>query len=124
MPFICQFTTIFVRITPFCLFSQSLRESQSFHHHFQLDMCAFADVLLRQIIHEDVKSFIIDCEAVAYDVQNKQILPFQVLSTRKRKDASTDDITVQVCLYAFDLLYLNGTDRLMEKMRMNDWLDG
>jgi len=29
-------------------------------------------------------------------------------STRKRKDAVEDDIKVQVCLFAFDLLYLNG----------------
>ena len=34
--------------------------------------------------------------------------PFQELSRRKRKDVKVEDITVQVCLFAFDLLYLNG----------------
>ena len=49
----------------------------------------------------------IDAEAVAWDLEKREILPFQVLSTRKRKDASEADITVQVCVFAFDLLYLN-----------------
>lgn len=54
------------------------------------------------------KSMILDCEAVAWDREAKKILPFQVLSTRKRKDVNEKDIKVHICLFAFDVLCYNG----------------
>ena len=65
----------------------------------------------------DVTSAIIDSECVAWDPEKKQILPFQVLTTRKKKDVDEKDIKVQVCIYAFDLLYLNG-----ESLVRQEWL--
>ncbi|XP_069598086.1 DNA ligase 1 isoform X1 [Ranitomeya imitator] len=67
-----------------------------------------------QVRKPTVKSCIFDSEAVAWDPQKKQIQPFQVLTTRKRKDVEASDIKVQVCVYAFDMLYLNGESLVRE----------
>ncbi|EJD55346.1 ATP-dependent DNA ligase [Auricularia subglabra TFB-10046 SS5] len=57
---------------------------------------------------EKTKSFVLDAEAVAVDRTTGKLLPFQELSKRKRKDVKIEDIQVRVCLFAFDLLFLNG----------------
>lgn len=57
-------------------------------------------------------TFVLDCEVVAWDVQQQKLLPFQILSTRKRKDVSEESIKVQVCLFAFDLLFFDGAPLL------------
>ena len=54
------------------------------------------------------KSFVLDCETVAWDTEKKQVLPFQQLMTRKKKDVKAEDVKVKVCVFAFDLLYLDG----------------
>ena len=75
---------------------------------------------ISQVTKDNTTSYVLDCEAVAWDVEKKCILPFQVLSTRKRKDVAEKDIAVQVCVYAFDLLYLNGepvTQRTFKERR-------
>jgi len=61
-----------------------------------------------------VESFILDSEVVAYDRARKKILPFQVLTHRKRKDVEEKDVSIQVCVYAFDCLFLNGESLIRE----------
>jgi DNA ligase-1 len=63
----------------------------------------------------EMKSFIIDCEVVAWCTKAKKILPFQTLSHRKRKDVSKTEISVQVVLFAFDCLFLNGKSLINEQ---------
>ncbi|XP_021917859.1 DNA ligase 1 isoform X2 [Zootermopsis nevadensis] len=78
----------------------------------------YPDIIGRlcKTLGENVTSCILDCEAVAWDKEKQQILPFQVLSTRKRKDASEAEIKVQVCIFMFDLLYLNGKALVREPL--------
>mmetsp|Transcript_53167 Transcript_53167/g.108445 ORF Transcript_53167/g.108445 Transcript_53167/m.108445 type:complete len:828 (+) Transcript_53167:105-2588(+) len=73
--------------------------------------------MMPKVIKEGVTSFVLDAEVVAVDTQTKKILPFQVLSTRKRKDADQSEILVQVCLFAFDILYLNGEPLLKQNLQ-------
>lgn len=68
----------------------------------------------------NVENLIIDGEVVAYDVEEDRILPFQVLTTRKRKNVDIKDVKVQVCIYIFDILCLNGhslLDKTLEERR-------
>uniref|UniRef100_A0A914WHZ8 DNA ligase n=1 Tax=Plectus sambesii TaxID=2011161 RepID=A0A914WHZ8_9BILA len=79
----------------------------------------YPDILnrLAGAMNENVKSFIADAEVVAWDVERQIILPFQVLSTRKRKNADQSEIKVQVCVFLFDLLFLNGESLVTEPFR-------
>jgi len=63
-----------------------------------------------------VTSFVIDSECVAFDREKGTILPFQKIQSRARKGVALADITCDVCLYAFDILYLNGKPLLRENL--------
>ncbi|CAN6310681.1 unnamed protein product [Urochloa humidicola] len=65
-----------------------------------------------------VKSFVLDCEIVAYDREKQKILPFQILSTRARKGVTINDIKVSVCTFGFDILYINGKPLLQEQLKI------
>ncbi|KAH7909043.1 ATP-dependent DNA ligase [Hygrophoropsis aurantiaca] len=56
----------------------------------------------------ELQSFIIDSEIVAIDPNDGSMRSFQELSNRARKDVKIQDVKVSVCVYAFDLMYLNG----------------
>nr|GAT44176.1 predicted protein [Mycena chlorophos] len=71
---------------------------------------------LPNCIKDATKSFVLDCEAVAIDRTTGKLMPFQELSRRKRKDVKVEDIQVRVCLFAFDLLYLNGEPLLKKSL--------
>jgi len=64
-----------------------------------------------------VTSCVMDGEVVAYDRDKGTLLPFQVLSTRSRKDVSVESIKVQVIYAAFDLLLVNGVSLLHVPLR-------
>ncbi|KAF7196423.1 DNA ligase 1 [Pseudocercospora fuligena] len=70
----------------------------------------YPDILakLPSWVKKGTKSFVLDCETVAWDVEKKHVLPFQQLMTRKKKDVKAEDIKVKVCVFAFDILYLDG----------------
>lgn len=65
----------------------------------------------------NLDSFILDTEIMAYDVARDRILPFQVLSTRKRKVTAemkqANHISTQVCLFVFDILYFQSENLLL-----------
>ena len=57
----------------------------------------------------NLKSFILDTEIVAYDVWNKKIRSFQSLKGRfRKKNVNEKEIKIKVCVFMFDLIYLNG----------------
>ncbi|KAF3895278.1 DNA ligase [Trichophyton interdigitale] len=79
----------------------------------------YPDILekLEAWVKPGTQSFVVDCETVAWDTVNKKVLPFQQLMTRKRKDVKSEDIKVKVCVFAFDLLFLNGEPTVKKTLR-------
>ncbi|KAI6008206.1 DNA ligase I [Pisolithus orientalis] len=72
---------------------------------------------LSHCIKPETKSFVLDAEAVAVENTTGKLMPFQELGRRKRKDVKVEDIQVLVCLFGFDLLYLNGEPLLQKPLR-------
>jgi DNA ligase 1 len=65
---------------------------------------------------KDVESFVLDSEVVAYNNKTGQLVPFQILSTRKKTEESAETAKVQVIVQAFDLMYLNGQSLLTKSL--------
>ncbi|KAJ5351050.1 hypothetical protein N7452_000024 [Penicillium brevicompactum] len=73
--------------------------------------------LVPQIRGESVSSFILEGEVVAVDRDNGDLQPFQTLTNRAKKNVEIGEIKVNVCLFAFDLMYLNGEPLLDRPFR-------
>ncbi|KAI9491071.1 ATP-dependent DNA ligase [Zychaea mexicana] len=89
-----------------------------FSRHLEDMTDKYPDIVgyLHQMKREHTTSFIMDAEIVAINEQGK-ILPFQVLSNRERKNVTVDKIKINVCVLAFDLMYLNDTSLLRLSFR-------
>jgi len=75
--------------------------------------------IVKRAMKPGVTSCVLDGEVVAYDREKGCLLPFQVLSTRKRKVDEDDagDQKVKIILQVFDCLYLNGKSLLYETLK-------
>jgi len=87
-----------------------------FSRHLELMTDKYPDLvaLVPKIRGEGVSSFIIEGEVVAVDRETGELKPFQILANRARKDVVIHSVKIDVCLFAFDLMYLNG-EELMDR---------
>lgn len=90
-----------------------------FSRHLEVMTEKYPDLvaLVPQIRGEGVSSFIMEGEVVAIDQESGALKPFQILANRARKDVVIQSVKVDVCLFAFDLMYLNGEELLDRSFR-------
>nr|POE48725.1 dna ligase 3 [Quercus suber] len=90
-----------------------------FSRHLEVMTDKYPDLvaLVPQIRGEGVSSFIMEGEVVAVDRESGDLKPFQILANRARKDVVIHSVKVDVCLFAFDLMYLNGEELLDRPFR-------
>ncbi|ROV88854.1 hypothetical protein VMCG_10172 [Cytospora schulzeri] len=90
-----------------------------FSRHLELMTDKYPDLvaLMPKIRGEGVSSFIMEGEVVAVDQQTGELKTFQTLSNRARKDVQIGSVTIDVCMFAFDLMYLNGQPLLDRPFR-------
>ncbi|OJA13073.1 hypothetical protein AZE42_01894 [Rhizopogon vesiculosus] len=92
-----------------------------FSRHLEDMTSKYPDIVhLVRCIFEDqpqLQSFIIDSEIVAIDPGDGSLKSFQELSNRARKDVEMSDIKISVCVFTFDLMYLDGEVLLARPFR-------
>lgn len=90
-----------------------------FSRHLEVMTDKYPDLvaLVPQIRGEGVSSFILEGEVVAIDQETGDLKAFQTLTNRAKKDVAIESIKVAVCLFSFDLMYLNGEELLDRPFR-------
>lgn len=90
-----------------------------FSRHLELMTDKYPDLvaLVPKIRGEGVEGFVMEGEVVAVDRATGELKNFQTLTNRARKDVEIGTITIDVCLFAFDLMYLNGQSLLDRPFR-------
>ena len=90
-----------------------------FSRHLEVMTDKYPDLvaLVPQIRGESVSSFILEGEVVAIDQNSGELKAFQTLTNRAKKDVAINSIKVEVCLFSFDLMYLNGESLLDRPFR-------
>ncbi|KAL8872620.1 MAG: hypothetical protein Q9174_001775 [Haloplaca sp. 1 TL-2023] len=90
-----------------------------FSRHLEVMTDKYPDLvaLVPAIRGEGVSSFILEGEVVAIDRESGELKAFQTLTNRAKKDVAIGSIKVDVCLFAFDLMYLNGEELLSRSFR-------
>ncbi|RMZ86643.1 hypothetical protein DV736_g6131, partial [Chaetothyriales sp. CBS 134916] len=90
-----------------------------FSRHLEVMTGKYPDLvaLVPEIRGDGVSSFILEGEVVAVDQSTGELKTFQTLTNRAKKDVDINSIQVDVCLFAFDLMYLNGQSLLDRPFR-------
>ena len=90
-----------------------------FSRHLEVMTDKYPDLvaLVPQIRGEGVSSFILEGEVVAVDSETGELKAFQTLTNRAKKDVAINAITIDVCLFSFDLMYMNGESLLDRSFR-------
>lgn len=72
------------------------------------------DFLQGHLDFQVIKDCIFDSEVVAFDAATNRIKPFQDIQHRGRVNVEIGNIEVKVCVFPFDIMYLNG-ESLVDK---------
>lgn len=90
-----------------------------FSRHLEVMTEKYPDLvaLVPEIRGDGVSSFILEGEVVAVDRNTGELKTFQTLTNRAKKDVDIGSIQIDVCLFAFDLMYLNGEQLLDRPFR-------
>lgn len=110
VPFTCEYKYDGFRGQVHHYPAQGGHKTEIFSRNLENMSESYPDIIqyIDSIHSEKAHSFILDCEIVAFDPKTGKILPFHNLTTRARKNVSVKEISTQVCMFLFDILYFNG----------------